>query len=118
MLYRRLSPSGDYTFGKNQQDFLSGAYSVGQAIKTRLQLWLGEWWENTDDGLPVFENILGASGTPENLQAIDLIIRDRILGTQGVLSVSNLESTYSDRTYSVTAEVESEYGPVTVEVSF
>lgn len=117
MLYRRMDANGDYTFGKNMQDFLTGADAVGQAIKTRLNLWLTEWWENLEEGLPMFENILGAPGTPENINAIDILIRDRILNTQDVLSVTEITTTYANRTYSFNASVETIYGSVAIDVA-
>lgn len=116
MIYRRLSPLNDYQFGRSLQDFCQNAEAVGQAVKTRLLLLKGEWWENIEDGLPLFQNILGAR--TKDIDGVDLIIRDRILGTQGVTNIkfyeSNLDNT--TRIFYVNAEIETIYGNTEVEV--
>ena len=110
MKYRRLDASGDYSFGRGNQDFVTDAYAVGQAIKTKLLMLQGEWWENTEEGLPLFQHILGSAGTPEALNSADLLIRARILETPGVASISNFERTYQNRQYAITCDVETIYG--------
>ena len=101
MKYRALDPMGDYSIGKGMQDFLINAAAVGQAIKTNLLLLQGEWWEDTSDGLPLFQNILGQSGTPEHLTATVLLIKERILSTQGVSQIQSFQSSYENRKYTV-----------------
>lgn len=81
MIYRRLTSDGDYVFGQGKTQFLSGSEAVAQAIVTHLKLLLGEWWENVDNGLPLWQSILGLPGSEDNLQSIDNIIKDRILST-------------------------------------
>ncbi|MFC3768353.1 hypothetical protein [Paenibacillus sp. GCM10012303] len=117
MKYRKLV-NGDYSFGKGPNDFLTGTLAVSQAIKTNLLLLYGEWWENVDKGLPLFQNILGQPGLPENVQAADLLVREVILSTSGVLSIKNYSSNYADRTYSCRCTVETQYGDASVEVTF
>lgn len=121
MIYRRQDANGDYSFGRNSQDFLSGADAVQQAIKTRLLLLLGEWWEDQEDGLPFFESIAGALGAnPQVKRNIDSLIRERILGTKEVQSIDSFESVFdrASRQFSVSAVVNTVYGRVPVEVTF
>jgi len=101
MKYRALDPMGDYSFGKSMQDFLINESAVAQAIKTNLLLLQGEWWEDTSNGLPLFQNILGQSGTPEHLTATDLLTKERILSTQGVSQIQDFQSVYENRRYTV-----------------
>lgn len=110
MKVRRLDNNWDYCFGRGQQNYLSGVDAVAQAIKQRLLLLYAEWWEDIEDGLPLWEKILGTSGSEENRQAVDIIIRDRISGTEGVQSVSEFNSTYERRIYKFTASIETIYG--------
>ena len=108
-------------FGHSQQDFLINSDAVSQAILTRLNLLLGEWWEDTSDGLPLFQSILGISGTTSNKQAADLLIQDRILNTQGVLNIEKYTSAINSKTrqYSITCTVNTIYGTATtLEVVF
>lgn len=119
MKYRKLDANGDYTFGTGN-DFYEGTVAVSQAIKTNLLLLSGEWWESTDEGLPLFQNILGQSGAPDHVQAADLLAQGVISQTQGVISISNYTSSYdsNSRKYSATCTVQTQYGDATVEVTF
>ncbi|MGG3884362.1 hypothetical protein [Brevibacillus panacihumi] len=112
MRYRPMDGSGDYTMGK---PFLVDAAAVGQAIKTKLLLLKEEWWEQKEDGLPLFQNILGTTNTGD-LQAIDLLIQERILATPNVNQILNFESNYNNRTYSFQCKVETSFG-VTIPIT-
>ena len=116
MLYRKLSPDGDYLFGQNEKDFYDGTLAVGQAIKTNLLLLKGEWWEDIEKGLPLFQNILGQRNFQNNLNSIDLIIQNQILSTKDVVSVSDFSSDYdiNTRQYSFACTCQSKYGDVIV----
>jgi hypothetical protein len=101
------------------QDFLYGADAVAQAVKTNLLLLRGEWWEDLGEGLPLFQNILGQPGSPDNLKAVDLIVKDRILNTQGVASVDSFQSSYENRRYSISCTITTNTGQkAAVEVSW
>ena len=54
MIYRMLDADGDYVFGRSKHAYLEGVEAVAQAIKTRLLLLYAEWWEDREDGLPLF----------------------------------------------------------------
>ena len=106
--YRTLDKQGDYTFGR--QDFRTGRQAVAQAVLTRMRLLLGEWWENTGDGLPLFQKILGTSGSDENKNAVDLIVSRRVLETEGVLNIEKFNSAFENRRYWAVLSVNTVYG--------
>lgn len=110
MLYRRLDADGDYCFGKSRNDFLTANEAVAQAIKTRLYLLYGEWWEDITDGLPLWEKIIGSGAGAQNVAAVDIIIRDRILGTVDVTGLPAFESRVTDRKYDFACMVTTTYG--------
>lgn len=114
--YRKLTDNGDYTFGRGEQNFITNAEAVAQAIKTRLALLKNEWWENTSDGLPLFQNILGVRGTQENKKSADLLIQERIAETTGVKGIKNFESIIDGKTrrYTLSCVVETVYGDTSV----
>ncbi len=115
MIYRRLDANGDYTFGQGKQDFLRDIDAVGQAIMTRLKLLLEEWWEDRQDGLPLWQSILGATGA-QNTRIADSLIRARILGTENVTGIASFTSSFdrAPRAYQFRAVVDTVYGKVTV----
>jgi hypothetical protein len=115
MIYRQLDNNLDYVMGRGPQNFISGVDAVAQAIKTRLKLLANEWWEDSEDGITLFQNILGQS---QHLESIDLIVQERILGTPNVLGIQNFIRTFENRKYSVTCNVDTSYGEAILEVKF
>ncbi len=116
MKYRRLDENWDYVFGHGKNDYLEGREAVGQAVKSRLLLLYGEWWEDLEDGLPLFERILASSGSDANKQAVDIIFARRIGDTTGVLNVSWYDSSFdrNKRAYSFSCRVDTVYGELYV----
>ena len=113
MRYRKLDANGDMTFGRGQADYYRDVPEApAQAIKTRLALRLGEWFLDVTDGTPYDTEILGAH--TQNTR--DAAIRERIEGTQGVVSLDAFSSTFDPnlRAFSVAATVTTAYGPVSV----
>lgn len=104
--YRKLDENGDYVFGHGLADFYKDAEAVAQAVKTRLLLLYGEWWEDTDGGTPLFQEILRRSMSDRSVQAVDLIIKDRILDVDGVDAITSFKSTVNKRTRVYEADVE------------
>lgn len=109
MRYRKLSASGDYTFGHGVSDFhIDTPEAVGQAVKTKLLLWREEWFLDTTEGTPYLTEILG-----KNQQgAYDLAIRERILDTTGVKEILSYlsELDRATRALVVTATIDTIYG--------
>lgn len=114
MKYRKLDSNGDYVFGHNEDDFYHGKAAVGQAIYTSLKLLLGEWFEDTSLGMPLFQHIIGANGSPDNLRGADLLVRDVIIGVQGVKGIKSFSSSFENRVYAVECIVDTVYGDVTI----
>ena len=114
MNYRRLDSNWDYVFGQGKSDFISGVDAVGQAIATRLKLFLSEWWSDLGDGLPLWQSILGVMGinNPKKKQMVDRLIAQRILGTPNVVNIIDVSSTYNPNTR------EYKFGYVTVNTIF
>lgn len=114
--YRRLDANHDYTFGQGRGNYLTDVDAVAQAILTRLLLFLGEWWEDTQDGLPMWQSFLGAPATQSKKEARDRLIQERILGTEGVENIEDFSSTQSSETgkYEVAVVVNTVYGQVVV----
>ena len=119
MLYRRLDSSWDYTWGSGISNYLTDVDATAQAIKSRLLLWLGEFFLDINSGLPMFQGILGYAGT--NKESVDRLISDRILGTtwngqKVVTAITYLDSSYNPNTraYTFQAQVETIFGTVSI----
>lgn len=109
MRYRKQDENGDYTFGNGLNNFhIDNVDAVAQAIDTRLKLWVGEWFADVSDGTGWSQAILGKHS--QNLY--ELTLRQRVLDTQGVISIQEFQSALDPNTRSlvVTMVVETVYG--------
>ncbi len=90
MRYRKLTSTGDYSFGSGQQNFfINSPDAVAQVVQTSLLLWLGEWYLNLNDGVPYPEGVIGK----HSQAAADATIIAQIKKCQGVVDITNYQST-------------------------
>lgn len=113
MKYRILSSTGDMTMGGGLASFyINSPEAVAQAVKTRLLLFLSEWFLDTTDGTDWFGRVLGkyTQGTR------DAVIRERILDTLGVNTILTYSSSFNSatRTFTVNASLDTVYGVVPI----
>lgn len=110
--YLQLDPSYDPIFTASSS--LTGGQAVAQAIQTRLKLFMGEWWEDLSQGLPVTQSMLGVLGSSSNIEAIKLAITQRIMGTPYVSNVLSVSVDFTRGVYTFSATVQTYFGVVTV----
>lgn len=116
MRVRQLSPTGDFTFGASQLNFLANSPAcVAQVVKTSLLLWLGEWYLDTSVGMPWIQGVLGK----HNQDTADLTVQDYILGVQGVTDISNYTSVGEQpkRLYTASVVLDTQFGLTAVQVA-
>lgn len=119
MKYRRLTNTGDYSFGSPNQNFIYDINAVGQAIQTRLTLFLDTFWRDLSDGIPMFQRIWGTSASAANLLTVDNIIQQRIRGTEGVTELLSYTSQFNrdTRQYTFEAQVQTIYSTSVIPIS-
>lgn len=105
MKYRRQTETGDYSFGYNQNDYVSGNLAVGYAIKSKILLFYGEWWEDLGTGIPMFQSIIGQGKSDALKNSIQQMVTDRIMEIDEVAAVNNVEVTFVDRTLKMNVSV-------------
>ncbi|MGQ1299932.1 hypothetical protein ACT41N_00675 [Acinetobacter baumannii] len=109
MRYRKLDENGDYSFGQGQNNFhINTPEGVAQAVMTRLKFWVGEWFADTSDGTGWTTDVLGKYTD----HLFELMIRQRILGTQSVLRIDSFNSQFNGetRTLSIQSSITTIYG--------
>ena len=107
MKVRKLSATGDYQLGHGDLDFMQDTpEAVAQNVMTRLALWRGRWFIDTQDGTPWLQQILGKH------EAVDVVLRSRILETPGVTSIDSFEAVLDPdtRSLSINATISTRYG--------
>jgi len=115
MTVRLIDPeTGDIVTSGSQ--FTSGAEEVAQTVKTRLRLFLGEYFRDITDGTPWWESILGKDGT---LSSKEAIIKNRIIRTDGVVRILSFTTTFdlATRKYSIKTDILTKYGAINLVTS-
>ncbi|MBL0320448.1 MAG: hypothetical protein IPP74_14330 [Alphaproteobacteria bacterium] len=115
MIYRKLTADGDMTFGNGLLDFyINNPAAVGQAVETRLKLWLGEWFVDVTQGTQYQTNVLGTG----KATSAGPTIRQRILETQGVTEITkfDLNIDVNGRSLSIVATINTIYGTTNIQV--
>jgi len=116
MKYRRLDVNGDMSFGAGVSNFLiNSPEAVAQAVMTRLKLFQGEWFIDTEIGVPYNTKVLGFG----NIHNYDFIIKQQILGTQGVSAIASYSSFIDDkRKANINATLDTLFGSTTIQATF
>lgn len=99
-----IAPPGDL-------QLVDGAARVAQQIKVTLLLFLGEWFLDTDFGVPYLEQVLVKN---PNFAGVNALLRARILDVPGVTRIVSLamDMDRQARTLSVTFSAETPFGLV------
>ena len=101
----------DIYFVNGQLAFVVDEFYVAQRIQTRLLLFLGEWFLNTNEGVDWYGSILV---TPYNPVLVEGILKATIINTPDVLELLSFSSSFDPgvRKYTVTFSVDTTYGAV------
>jgi hypothetical protein len=108
---RKLDSSGDLDWNVT----LYNLDAITQIIGTTIKLFQGEWWENTNEGTPLFQKILGVYGATAT--AVSTLLQARILSlSTWVTGLSNVVCTYtaSTKAFAFQADVSTIYGATTI----
>lgn len=113
LTYLQLDATNDPIFDPSQA--LVNGPAVAQAIETRLNLFLGEWWENLSLGLAVFQSMLGKPGTSRQQNANSLLIQQQIMTLAPyVTGVNSIEFDFVDGRFTYSCKVTTIYGIVII----
>ena len=102
IMVQQIDSNCDPIEGPNGPVFLSDLDAVAQIIYTTLRLLLGEWWENRTIGFPLFQSLIGASGSPTDQAGVMLIIQQTILSCPYVLQIVDFSFQFNSATMAST----------------
>lgn len=94
-LTRRLDENHDMTFGRGLANFAVDAEATAQNVRTRLMLLQGEWFLDTDAGVPYLQRI---AVKPADFQYAESVIKQTILDTDGIASMESFSMSYDGNT--------------------
>jgi hypothetical protein len=107
LLMRALDSDGDWTFGKSKQNYIIEAIALKQSIATRVKSWKGNCFFSLTDFVD-YDKYLDI-GTQALLE---LELKKVISQTPGVLRINSFSSASSDRAFTFTCQVDTDYGIV------
>lgn len=97
-----MDADGDMTFGRGGLNYLVDSPDmVRQNVLTRMRLAQGEWFLDTAEGTPWFQQILD-KGTN---QTYDLAVQTRVLETVGADGIIGYSSVYDSEKRSLTIDM-------------
>lgn len=104
-----LTADGDIDVSKQDLQLTSGIDAVMQSVRIRLQFFMGEWFLDTTQGVPYFQQVLVKN---PDLNALASIFRNVVLGTPGIKSLTqfSLDHDRQARTLSVTMAGVADFG--------
>jgi hypothetical protein len=75
---------------------------IAQRVQRKLLLFKGDYWLDTELGVPYFQSILG---TKNSLDTVQAIIMNAIQEVEGVKEITEFNIAFNDSTRTVTIEV-------------
>ena len=116
IMVQQIDANCDPIEGPNGPVFLSDLDAVAQIIYTTLRLLLGEWWENLTIGFPLFQSLIGTSGSPTDQAGVMLIIQQTILSCPYVLQIVDFSFEFNSATMAstFTAVVSTPFGNIVI----
>lgn len=112
MIGRALDSNNDLIFERGSIKLVDEGAQLVQHVRSRLLMYRGEWFLDTNAGVPYLEEIFTK---PVNLANIESIFKGIILNTEGVLRLLSFSMTYdggSERRLNVFFSAESIYGVI------
>lgn len=111
-----LKLGGSHDLDLCRLTLVDGAQRVRQQIEITLLTFLGEWFLDTEHGVPYFEQILKKA---PNRAAAEAVIRAKVKDVPGVVSVSEMRLLLDSpaRRFAVRAKVQTDEGLVEIGVN-
>lgn len=105
MRLRNVDINHDWTFGQGQLNYLRFQKSIELDIKMRLWEWFQDCFFALGKGIPWSLRL----GYHNQKELLDRDIQNVVLGTNGVLNLSDFESYVTDRRYRATMNIYTQY---------
>jgi len=111
MLVRKLDSDHDMMYGQGRSNFITAAAAVGQAVYTRLLMLRGEWFLDTEAGVPYMTDVMIK---PANLALVESALKQVILETEGVNQIRDFSMLLNsvERSLVVTVSLLTDYDDI------
>ena len=114
MIHRPMDPGGDILPVTRIDDMLSSAEAVAQMVNDRLNLQVGDWWENPAWGCSVVQQLQESRLTGSDTDALSSYLTAYVRETPGVRDVRDVHASVEGSRFSWTCTVLTDAGPADV----
>lgn len=97
-----LNSDNDLCFEDFRLKTVSSNDEIVQKVRVRLRFFKGEWFLNTEHGIPYFQDILGQKEI--NINIIQQIFKQNILEINGITSIIEFELDYNSASRELTLD--------------
>lgn len=106
-----LDSNNNLIIDKGRFVIVEDGAAVAVKVRSRLLTYLGEWYLDENAGVPYFQQIFKK---PVDLDNVESILKQVILQTDGVESLTEFSSSYdgTSRGFTVDAKVKTVYGTI------
>ncbi len=121
MRVRKLDSNGDIV--THGDSWAYDTEAVAQTVKTRLNLFLGEYFRDKTEGMPWLEKedgTQGILGKGYTVAQVESLIRKRILNTEGVLKMLSFSTSFgiNERRLAIDCTILTTYGEATFDYGY
>jgi len=109
-----LNSSHDVEFSGNDISIVTGLDERIQRLKQNLKYFLSEWFLNTGEGIPYFQEIFVKQVDPDR---VDAVFKEAILNTHGVIELLTFELDLDEQTRKLTLTFSARFDEGVVEIS-
>lgn len=106
----QIDSSNDIEIIDNDLFLLGDRDEIAQVLRQELRVFLGEWFLDTDEGIPYFEEILKKN---PNVSTVDAIFKNKILESPGVIELTEYTLDFENRKLSLYFKARTEDGIIT-----
>ena len=116
MIHRPVDASGDILPVLSSGDLLRGADAVARLVREQLELYAGDWWENSDWGNEILQMLQESRLTEADGQALASYLTSYIRETPGVENVNDVSFSVEEKQFRFNCRVQTESG--TAEITY
>ena len=114
MRMRPTDENGDVLPVLHTGEMFSGALAVALLVESRLELYCGDWWENSSWGNEILRMLQERRLTRADAQALSTYLTEYVRETSGVQDVTDIRFSVEDHRFSWECSVLTEYGSASV----
>ena len=115
MKMRPVDPDGDILPVLHTGEMFSGSLAVASLVQSRLELYSGDWWENSSWGNEILKMLQEGRLTRADAQALSTYLTEYVRETSGVQDVTDVRFSVEGHRFGWECTVLTEYGKAGIE---